>query len=285
MKSNKKILINNIEINIAFNNQQDYFSLNDMILANEGDFFISNWLRNRNTLEYIGTWESLYNPDFNYVEFDIIKKQAGLNSFRLSAKEWKEKTNGISLIAKTGRYGGTYAQKDIAFHFGMWISPVFQLYLIKEYQRLKEIENNQYNIEWNVKRILSKTNYIIHTDAIKNYILPSLSIDKQKEALIYAEEADLLNLSLFGCTAKHWRDANPTINDSKINIRDIASINELTILSNIENINSELIRNKVDKFDRFSRLKEIVKYQREILEKNDILKTLKKEELTKELEK
>ena len=285
MKSKKTILVQDIEVNISTKDNQDFICITDMMKAKDGDFFVSDWLRNRNTLEYIGTWESLHNPNFNYGEFAIIKTQAGLNNFKISAKEWVAKTNAIGIFANSGRYGGTYAQKDIAFHFGMWISPVFQLYLIKEYQRLKEIESHQYNIEWNVKRILAKTNYTLHTDAIKKYILPALSVDKQKEALIYAEEADLLNLALFGCTAKQWRDANPTIKDVKINIRDIASINELAILSNIENINSEFIRNKIDKFERFSRLKEIVDYQREILEKNDILKSLKRKDLIEEIEK
>ena len=182
----------------------------------------------------------------------------------------------IGIISKSGRYGGTYAHKDIAFEFASWISPTFKLYLITEYQRLKEVETNQYNLEWNVKRILSKTNYHIHTDAVKNFILPDKNYEKDKEWLVYAEEADLLNVALFNCTAKDWREANPELAKKSMNIRDIASINELAILSNLETLNAQMIKEKVSKNDRFIKLTEIAKYQLSVLNEKDFMKALKK---------
>lgn len=235
MSKSNKLEVQGVEIAIKSINNEDYISLTDMLKAKDGDFFISDWLRNRNTLEFIGIWEELNNPNFNYGEFAIIRSQAGLNSYKISVKEWVEKTNAIGIKSTTGRYGGTFAHKDIAFEFGMWISPAFKLYIIKEYQRLKEIENNQYNLEWNVKRILSKSNYEIHTEAVKNHIIPK--IDAKKD-FAHAEEADLLNLALFGCTAKQWREANPQRALQGENVRDMASINELIVLSNIENLNA-----------------------------------------------
>ena len=205
-----------------------------------------------------------------------FKNESGSNSFTLTPKKWIETTNAIGIISKSGRYGGTFAHKDIAFEFASWISPTFKLYLITEYQRLKEIETNQYNLEWNVKRILSKTNYHIHTDAVKNYILPERNYEKDKQWLIYAEEADLLNVALFNCTAKDWRDANPDLAKKPMNIRDIASINELAILSNLESLNAQMIKEKVNKADRFFKLKEIAQYQLSILNEKDFMKTLKK---------
>ena len=201
---------------------------------------IKNWIRNRSTLEFLGTGETLYNPNFKVVKFDHFKKEAGLPTFTLSVSSWVETTSAIGILSRKGKYGGTYAHRDIAFEFGVAISPVFKLYLIKEYQRLKEQESNQYNLEWNVKRILSKANYHIHTDAVKNYILPSLS--DMKEAFVYADEADLLNLAMFGCTAKQWKMNNPERALNGENIRDMASINELAILSNIESLNASLIK-------------------------------------------
>jgi len=264
-------------INIAMTviNDNDYISLTDMIKAKDGDFFISDWLRNRNTLEYIGAWESLNNPNFNYGEFAIIKDKSGLNNFKVSVKEWVERTNAIGLYAKTGRYGGTYAHKDIAFNFGMWISPVFQLFIVKEYQRLKEIENNQYNLEWNVKRVLSKANYTIHTDAIKQYVLPNKAIG-QKDDWVYASEADMLNIIMFDCTAKTWRESNPERVLNGENIRDMASINDLAILSNLESLNATLIRQKLGKEDRYKILKEAAEQQRLHLEQYDYIKSIKK---------
>jgi hypothetical protein len=201
MAKNKKIEVEGKEITIILVDEKEYISLTDMLKAKDGDFFISDWLRNRNTVEYIGIWESVYNPDFNYGEFAIIKSQVGLNSYKLSVKEWVEKTNAIGLKATSGRYGGTYAHPDIAFEFGMWISPQFKIYLIKEFQRLKEVENNKFNLEWNLQRTLAKVNYKIHTDAIKSNLIPK-EITKQQENFVYANEADVLNVSLFGTTAK-----------------------------------------------------------------------------------
>ncbi len=230
MAKTKTIEVQDKVISIIQNKDEDYICLTDMLKAKDGDFFMTDWLRNRNTLEFLSVWEKLNNPNFNYGEFATIRNQSGLNSFKVSVKEWVEKTNAIGIFAKAGRYGGTYAHKDIAFEFGSWISPTLKLYLITEYQRLKEVEYNQYNLEWNFKRVLSKMNYHIHTDAIKNNIIPQLNFEKDKEWLIYAEEADLLNVALFGCTAKQWRDANPEHAEKGLNIRDFASINELAVL-------------------------------------------------------
>lgn len=276
MSNKSQIEVENKLISIVQQDQQDYISLTDMVRDEEGSDHIRNWMRNRNTVEFLGLWETLNNPNFKPVEFDTFRKQAGLNSFNLTPKKWIEATNAIGLISKSGRYGGTYAHKDLAFEFGSWISPMFKLLLIKEYQRLKEIESNQYNLEWNVKRILTKTNYQIHTDAIKDCILPEKNYDKDKEWLIYAEEADLLNVVLFNCTAKDWRDANPDKAKKGLNIRDFASINELVVLANLENINSILIRNQIEKLERFEQLKEIVKIQLKSLDEKDFMKTLKK---------
>ena len=251
MAKTSKIEVDKKSISIIEQNNEDYICLTDMVRGEEGEDHIRNWMRNRNTVEFIGLWETLYNPDFKPVEFDTFRKQAGLNSFNLTPRKWTEATNAIGIISKSGRYGGTYAHKDIAFEFGSWISPMFKLLLIKEFQRLKEIEANQYNLEWNVKRILAKTNYHIHTDAIKNHIIPEKNYLKDKEWLVYAEEADLLNVALFGCTAKDWREANKEHADKGLNIRDFASINELVVLSNLENVNAILIERKEKKEDRF----------------------------------
>ncbi len=267
--------VHDLDIAMVVINEADYISLTDMVKAKDGDFFISDWLRNRNTLEYIGAWESLNNPNFNYGEFAIIKDKAGLNSFKISVKEWNQKTNAIGIVAKTGRYGGTYAHKDIAFNFGMWISPIFQLYIVKEYQRLKEIESNQYNIEWNIKRVLSKANYQLHTDAINKYIIPKLTISQKKE-WIYADEADMLNIIMFGCTAKQWRDANPERVLNGENIRDMASINELAILSNMETLNSSLIKQGIEKRQRARILSEMAKEQKQVLDKYNFVKSVKR---------
>jgi hypothetical protein len=233
-------------------------------------------MRTRNTIEFLGLWEQLRNPDFKSIEFDAFKNEAGSNSFTLTPKKWIKTTNAIGIISKSGRYGGTYAHKDIAFEFASWISPTFKLYLITEYQRLKKIEHNRFNREWNVKRILSKANYRLHTDAVKNYILPKKNYTKNTEWLGYAEEADLLNVALFKCTAKDWREVNPELAKKGINIRDMASINELAVLSNIESMNAEMIRKGVSKADRFRQLSEIADYQLSVLNENDSLKALKK---------
>ena len=229
-------------------NNEDYISLTDMLKSKDGDFFISDWLRNRNTIEFLGIWEELHNPTFNYGEFAIIKSQAGLNSYKISVKEWVSKTNSIGIIAKTGRYGGTYAHKDIAFEFGMWISPKFKLLLIKEFERLKAQEQKQ--LGWDAKRELSKINYKIHTDAIKKNLIPK-ELTKYETSIVYAEEADVLNMALFGMTAKQWRDKNP---DKRGNIRDYANINELICLANLENINSIYINEGLKQSERLIKL-------------------------------
>ena len=276
MGKTSKIKVEERIITIVKKDEQDYICLTDMLKAKDGNFFITDWLRNRNTLEFLSVWEKINNPNFNYGEFATIRNQSGLNSFKVSVKEWVEKTKAIGIFSKAGRYGGTYAHKDIAFEFGTWISPTFKLYLITEYQRLKEIETNQYNLEWNFKRIISKANYHIHTDAVKKHILPNKNYDKDKEWLIYAEEADLLNVALFNCTAKDWRDANPEYAEKGMNIRDIASINELAVLSNLESLNAEMIKSGINKTNRYSKLKEIATYQLTILNEKDYMKALKK---------
>jgi hypothetical protein len=214
----------------------------------------------------------MFNPAFKVVEFDHFKSQAGLPTFTLSAKQWIEKTGAIGLYVQSGRYGGTYAHKDIAFEFGSAISPVFKLYLIKEYQRLKDAENDIKKIEWSAKRFLSKTNYLIHTDAVKKYVLPQSNYAKQTEWIAYADEADLLNVALFDCTAKEWRKANPELAKNS-NIRDYASVNELTVLSNLETHNAELIKKSMPKADRFKILYEIAKYQISILDEAERMKS------------
>jgi len=274
MAKTKKIEVEDKVISIAEN---DFISLTDMVRNLEGgNSVIENWLRNKNTIEFIGIWEELNNPNFKTLEFEGFKNEAGLNRFHLSTKKWVEKTNAIGLVAKSGRYGGTFAHKDIAFEFGAWISPKFKLLLIREFQRLKEIESNQYNLEWNVKRILTKTNYQIHTDAIQEHIIPTINYSKDQQWLVYAEEADLLNVALFNCTAKDWREANAEHSKKGMNIRDFASINELVVLSNLENINSLLISQKLEKTDRFRQLQEVAQHQLQTLDSKDYMKSVKK---------
>jgi len=246
-----KIVVKDTEINIIKVVEEDYLCLTDMIRAKDGDFFVTDWLRNRNTLEFIGIWEKVYNPIFNYGEFATIRNQAGLNSFKISVKEFVARTNAICLQAKAGRYGGTYAHKDIAFEFAMWISPEFKIYIVKEFQRLKADE--QKLLGWTAKRELSKINYRIHTDAIKSHLIPA-EVTKEQANIIYAEEADVLNVAMFGMTAKQWRDANPEL---KGNIRDYATINELICLSNMENINAVLINDGIPQGERLVKLNQI----------------------------
>ena len=247
------ITVQGTAITILSHQDDDYISLTDMLRAKDGDFFISDWLRNRNTVEYLGIWESIHNPNFNSGEFAIIKSQAGLNSYKLSVKEWVKKTNAIGLRATAGRYGGTYAHKDIAFEFGMWISPEFKIYLIKEFQRLKDDESRRLSLAWNLNRTLSKLNYRIHTDAIKAHIIPP-EITPAQAAMVYANEADLLNVALFGQTAKQWRDANATLDG---NMRDHASIEQLLVLANLESLNAEFIHMSLAQSERLKRLNEI----------------------------
>ena len=265
----KSVEVQGTEISIMTHDDKDFISLTDMLKAKDGDFFISDWLRNRNTVEFLGIWEQIHNPKFNYGEFAIIRSNAGLNSYKISVKEWTEKTNAIGIFAKAGRYGGTYAYKDIAFEFGMWISPEFKIYLIKEFERLKEKE--QAKLGWNAKRELAKVNYRIHTDAIKENLIPK-ELTSQQTSIIYASEADVLNVALFGMTAKQWRENNP---DLKGNIRDYASINELICLSNMENINAVLIEDKVSQKERLIKLNKIAIHQMMILEEKQGYKYLK----------
>ena len=247
------------DITVINVNDDDYICLTDMIRAKEGDFFVTDWLRNRNTLEYLGIWERIYNPVFNYGEFAAIKNQSGLNRFKISVKEYVEKTGAIGLMAKAGRYGGTYAHKDIAFEFAMWISPEFKVYMVKEFQRLKAEEQKQ--LGWTAKRELSKINYRIHTDAIQHNLIPQ-EVTPLQASYIYAEEADVLNVALFGMTARQWRDANPDLSG---NIRDYATINELICLSNMESINSVLIKDGVPQGERLIKLNQIAIQQMLIL--------------------
>ena len=258
-----KITVKDTEVNVVKVNGEDYICLTDMLQAKDGDFFITDWLRNRNTLEFIGIWEKVYNPDFNYGEFAIIKNQSGLNRFKISVKECVARTNAISLQAKAGRYGGTYAHKDIAFEFAMWISPEFKIYIVKEFQRLKAEE--QRLLGWSAKRELSKINYRIHTDAIKQNLIPA-EVTKAQATIIYANEADVLNVAMFGMTAKQWREANPEL---KGNIRDYASVNELICLSNMESLNAVFIEQGLPQSDRLIKLNQIAIHQMSILESSD----------------
>ena len=239
-----KITVQNTEVNVIKVNGEDYICLTDMLHAKDGEFFITDWLRNRNTLEYIGIWEKVYNPDFNYGEFAIIRNQSGLNSFKISVKEFVARTNAISVQAKAGRYGGTYAHKDIAFEFAMWICPEFKIYIVKEFQRLKTEE--QRALGWSARRELSKINYRIHTDAIKRNLIP-VEVTIAQAAVIYASEADVLNMAMFGMTARQWREAHPKL---KGNIRDYATINELICLSNMENLNAVFIGQGISQSER-----------------------------------
>lgn len=272
----KKIMVDNRTISISMERgKEDYICITDITKDREGEDHIRNWMRNKNTIEFLGTWESLNNRAFKGVEFDTFLKEAGFNRFNMTPRKWIEATNAIGIMSKAGRNGGTYAHKDIALEFCSWFSPTFKLYLIYEYQRLKEIEGNPLNLEWQVKRILSKSNYKIHTEAIKDYILPQTSISKNSEWIIYAEEADLLNVAVWGCTAKEWRDSNPSCVKKGLNMRDMASINELVVISNLESFNSEFIKLSVSKQLRFERLKEIAESQLTQLKRLDTEKSFR----------
>ena len=264
-----KITVKDTEVNVLTINGEDYICLTDMLRAKDGDFFITDWLRNRNTLEFIGIWEKVYNPHFNYGEFAIIKSQSGLNRIKISVKEFVSRTKAISMQAKAGRYGGTYAHKDIAFEFAMWISPEFKIYIVKEFQRLKAEEQRQ--LGWSAKRELSKINYRIHTDAIKHNLIPEEVTPAQANS-IYANEADVLNVAMFGMTAKQWREAHPEL---KGNIRDYASINELICLSNMENLNALFIEQGLPQGERLVKLNQIAIHQMQILENDNERKLLK----------
>ena len=263
------INIKDTEITVIKISNEDYICLTDMIKAKDGAFFVTDWLRNRNTLEYIGIWEQVNNPTFNYGEFAIIKSKSGLNNFKISVKEFASRTNAISLRAKVGRYGGTYAHKDIALEFAMWISPEFKIYLVLEFQRLKEQEQKQ--LGWTAKRELAKLNYHIHTDAIKHNLIPE-ELTAAQMSMVYASKADVLNVALCGTTAHQWREANPK---RKGNIRDYASINELICLANMENLNAVFIQEKIPQSERLKKLNRIAIQQMKVLVEVENRKLLK----------
>ena len=272
MAKSKSINVEGTEIAIiSKNSKEEYISLTDMARSQMQEVVIIKWLSLKSTIEYLGEWEALYNPDFNYTEFGTIKNEAGSNNFVLSVKQWIQSTGAIGLIATAGRYGGTYGHRDIAFHFGMWISPKFQLLLVKEFQRLKEDENDRLKLTWNLQRTLAKVNYKIHTDAIKENLIPQL-LTNEKINFIYADEADLLNIALFGKTAKQWRTENSNIQG---NIRDEATIEQLVVLSNIESINAILIHRGLTQSERLVQLNTIAISQMKSLMENSTLKKLK----------
>ncbi|MGJ1321057.1 KilA-N domain-containing protein [Sphingobacterium faecium] len=239
MSKSRTIQVKESKISVIIQNETDYINLTDMTSSfREGSGLIGKWISNKNTLEYLGVWEKINNSNFNYPEFGVIAQEAGTNRFIMSVGQWTERTQATGMLVKAGRYGGTFAHKDIAFHFAMWLSPEFQIYLVNEFQRLKDEENNRLKLDWNLQRTLAKVNYHIHTDAIKENLIPK-EITKQQAGLVYATEADLLNTALFGTTAKEWRESNPTI---KGNMRDDATIEQLVVLSNLESINALLIQ-------------------------------------------
>jgi hypothetical protein len=274
MTKNKTINVKGTEVAIVFANNSDYISITDIArhkdTANTDDI-IKNWLRNRNTIELLGFWETMYNPGFKPVEFDGFRKQAGLNSFVMTPKKWIESTNAVGIISKSGRYGGTYAHRDIAFEFASWISIEFKLYIIKEFQRLKADENDRLKLEWNLQRTLAKVNYRIHTDAIKENLIPK-ELSKEKINFVYADEADMLNMALFGMTAKQWRDANPK---AEGNIRDAATIEQLVVLSNMESINAVLIHQNLSQSERLQQLNGVAIVQMKSLVGNKSIGRLK----------
>lgn len=274
MAITNKIKAAGTEITILKTTESEYISLTDIARhkdAEHTDSIIQNWMRNRNTIELLGFWELIYNSDFKPLEFEGFRKQAGLNSFVMTPKKWIEATNAIGIISKSGRYGGTFAHKDIAFEFASWISIEFKLYVIKEFQRLKEDENNRLQLEWNLQRTLAKVNYRIHTDAIKENLIPK-ELSKQEINFIYANEADLLNMALFGKTAMQWRNQNP---DADGNIRDMATIEQLVVLSNLESINAVLIHQGLNQSERLNQLNRIAITQMKSLVGNSQLKKLK----------
>ncbi|HOJ90047.1 MAG: KilA-N domain-containing protein [Saprospiraceae bacterium] len=272
MAKGRQIQVKETDITVISQNDTDYISLTDMTSTfNEGSGLIGKWITNKNTLEYLGIWEKINNVNFNYTEFGVIGRDAGTNRFIMSAGQWIERTNANGLFVKAGRYGGTYAHKDIAFHFALWLSPEFQIYLVNEFQRLKNEENDRLKLEWNFQRTLSKVNYSIHTDAIKENLIPS-EITKQQANFVYANEADLLNVALFGLTAKGWKENNP----NKIgNIRDYASIEQLVVLSNLESINALLIRQEISQHERLIQLNKVAITQMKSIFNNKNLKKLK----------
>lgn len=256
-----KIVVDNTSITVLRFKESDFISLTDIAKrkSDEPSAVISNWIRNRNTIEYLGIWETLYNPDFKLLEFEGFRKEAGLNAFTLSPLKWVITTNAAGICVKSGRYGGTFAHKDIAFKFASWISVEFELYLYKEFQRLKEEEQKQ--LGWSAKRELAKLNYRIHTDAIKQNLIPP-ELDRRKASIVYANEADVLNVAMFGMTAQEWREANP---DKKGNIRDYANINELICLSNLESLNAVFINDGIPQGERLLKLNRVAISQMRVL--------------------
>jgi len=251
MSKNKVLNVQGTDIVMISDKNEDYICLTDMVKNYENSHvIIGNWLRRKDTLEYLGIWERLNNPNFNLIEFDEVKKGAGLNRFTLSPKQWIEKTNAIGITSKSGKYGGTFAQKDIAFHFAMWLSPEFQLLIIKEFQLLKERETSGLQQHWDLRRFISKANYHIQTDAIKLNLIPLRNLPKEKEGLVYAEEADVLNVALFGVTSKEWRTNNPQLALHDNNLRDYANTHQLIVMANLQSLNAELIKSKVPQTER-----------------------------------
>lgn len=274
MAKNKKINVQGFDIVLYEDNSNDFISLTDIARHKDTehtDSIIQNWIRNRNTIELLGFWETIYNPNFKPLEFEGFRKQAGLNSFVMTPKRWIETTNAIGIVSKAGRYGGTFAHKDIALEFASWISIEFKLYVIKEFQRLKDDENNRLKLEWNLQRTISKINYQIHTDAIKENLIPR-EITKQQASIVYANEADLLNVALFGITAKEWRDKNP---NKTGNIRDYATLEQLVVLSNMESINALLIEQGLSQSNRLIQLNKVAITQMKSLTESNAIKKLK----------
>lgn len=268
----RTLQVNDSEISIIFQNEADYISLTDMTHSfREGSGLIGKWISNKNTLEYLGVWERINNLNFNYPEFEVIGNEAGTNRFIMSVGQWIDRVKAVGMLVKSGRYGGTFAHKDIAFHFAMWLSPEFQIYLIKEFQRLKDDENNRLKLEWNLQRTLAKINYQIHTEAIKENLIPK-EISKQQAVFVYANEADLLNVAIFGMTAKEWRENNPL---QKGNIRDNATLEQLVVLSNIESINALLIQQNLTQGERILQLNKVAITQMKSLIVNKTIHKLK----------
>jgi hypothetical protein len=272
MAKSEKVFVKDKYITVISYENNDFISLTDMASGvNEGSSLIGKWISNKNTLEYLGIWERINNPDFNYPEFGVIEKDAGVNRFIMSVGQWIARTRALGMLVRPGRYGGTFAHKDIAFQFAMWLSPEFQIYLIKEFQRLKEDENNRLKLEWNLQRTLAKVNYHIHTDAIKEKLIPA-QLSNVQVSLVYASEADLLNMALFGKTAGEWRAENPGLEG---NVRDYATLEQLVVLSNLESINALLIRQSLTQSERIQQLNRIAITQMTSLVRNKNLNALK----------
>ena len=272
MAKGKTLQVKESKISVITFDEKDYISLTDMTTSfREGSGLIGKWITTKNTLEYLGVWERIHNHNFNYPEFGVIGQEAGTNRFIMSVGQWIQRTGSIGMLVRAGRYGGTYAHKDIAFHFAMWLSPEFQIYLINEFQRLKDDETNRLQVEWNLQRTLAKVNYQIHTDAIKENLIPQI-VTKEQAVLVYANEADLLNVALFGMTAKEWRENNP---DKKGNIRDFANLEQLVVLSNMESINALLIQQELTQRERMIQLNKVAITQMKSLVESKAIKKLK----------